>query len=233
MPYTNGETFTQGLTDLSVRCAKYYEAGARFAKWRAVVKIGNGCPSANSIQETAHTLARYAATCQVHGLAPIVEPEILMDGDHDLKTCQYWTEKVVGACYKALNDQNVILEGTLLKPNMVVSGADCPTQASAAEVATATVTALARTVPPAVPTICFLSGGQSEEQATVNLNAINQCQVLSKPWSLTFSYGRALQKSCIAAVSFSMVGFDAIITNSNHYWSHARFNIMIDFVVAR
>lgn len=199
LPYTNGEMSTQGLTNLSERCAKYYEAGARFAKWRAVVKIGDGMPSANSIQETAHTLARYASTCQINGLAPIVEPEILMDGDHDIRTCQYWTEKVIGACYKALNDQNVLLEGTLLKPNMVVSGAECAEQASPAEVARATVTALSRTVPPAVPTISFLSGGQSEEQATQNLNAINQCTVLPKPWSLTFSYGRALQKSCLAA----------------------------------
>lgn len=198
MPYTDGETFTQGLTNLTDRVAKYYEAGARFAKWRAVVKIGENCPSQNAIQETAHTLARYAATCQMGGLVPVVEPEILMDGIHTIETCQYWTQKVVAACYKALNDQNVIIEATLLKPNMVVSGKECKDQATPQQVAKATVEALSRTVPACMPGVTFLSGGQSEEQATVNLNAINQYNVLPKPWKLTFSYGRALQKSVLA-----------------------------------
>lgn len=201
LPFSN-DTFTQGLTDLDLRCKKYYEAGARFAKWRAVLKIVDNHISPQSINETAHTLARYAATCQDNGLAPIVEPEILMDGDHSLATCQYWTEKTLAACYKALNEQNVLLEGTLLKPNMVLAGQSNKDTYTNEQNAKATVTALLRTVPAAVPTICFLSGGQSEEEATLNLNAVNHYArnvVKNKPWSLTFSFGRALQKSALEA----------------------------------
>lgn len=199
LPFSD-DTYTQGLTDLDVRCKKYYEAGARFAKWRAVLKIVNGQISQQSIDETAHTLARYAAICQDNGLAPIVEPEILMDGDHSLATCQYWTEKTLAAVYKALNDQNVLLEGSLLKPNMVLPGTENKAERKFTDNAIATVTALRRTVPAAVPTICFLSGGQSEEEATRNLNAINEyAKDGPKPWSLTFSYGRALQKSALSA----------------------------------
>jgi len=122
IPYQPGEQFTQGLTDLDKRCADYYKMGARFAKWRAVLKIQNGYISSNSLQEAAWTLARYASICQVNGLVPIVEPELLLDGDHSLEVCAYWTEKTLSACYKALNDQDVVLEGTLLKPNMVLPG---------------------------------------------------------------------------------------------------------------
>lgn len=200
-PLPTGETYTQGLTDLDVRSKRYYEAGARFCKWRAVVRIdaSKGYPSPLSVQETAWTLARYASISQANGLAPIVEPEILMDGDHGIEVCAHWTQKVVSACYKALSDNHVLLEGTLLKPNMVLPGADCPAgKAPPAAVAHATVTSLLRSVPAAVPTICFLSGGQSEEEATTNLNAINSVD-LPRPWSLTFSYGRALQQSCIKA----------------------------------
>lgn len=196
LPGTDGETYTQGLTDLDKRCAKYYEAGARFAKWRAVVKISRNTPSPNAIQETAHTLARYAAICQEHGLAPIVEPEILMDGDHSIEVCQYWTEKVVAACYKALSDQEVLLEGTMLKPNMVLPGKQFGKKASPEEVALATITALKRTVPPAVPSINFLSGGQSEEEASQNLNAMN-AMGFKLPWAVSFSFGRGLQASCL------------------------------------
>jgi fructose-bisphosphate aldolase class I len=199
LPFTDNETYTQGLTDLDKRTASYYEKGARFAKWRAVVRIGANSPSQNAIQETAWTLARYAAICQANGLVPIVEPEILMDGDHTLAVCQYWTEKVITACYKALSDQNVMLEGTLLKPNMVNPGQDCKERASVEQVATATVTALQRSVPPAVPGITFLSGGQSEQSATAHLNAMNGMKLGARPWAVTFSFGRALQKSCIAA----------------------------------
>ncbi|XP_057424822.1 fructose-bisphosphate aldolase 6, cytosolic-like [Lotus japonicus] len=194
---TNGETTTQGLDDLGKRCQKYYEAGARFAKWRAVLKIGPNEPSPLSIHENAYGLARYAAICQENGLVPIVEPEILVDGSHDINICADVTERVLAACYKALNDHHVLLEGTLLKPNMVTPGSDSPKVAPEV-IAEHTVRALLRTVPPAVPAIVFLSGGQSEEEATVNLNAMNKLKG-KKPWSLTFSFGRALQQSTLKA----------------------------------
>ncbi|KAL8462121.1 hypothetical protein ACS0TY_033272 [Phlomoides rotata] len=192
---TNGETTTQGFDSLGARCAQYYKAGARFAKWRAVLKIGPNEPSELSIQQNAQGLARYAIICQENGLVPIVEPEILTDGSHDIKKCAAATEAVLAAVYKALNDHHVLLEGTLLKPNMVTPGSDSPKVAPEV-IAEYTVTALRRTVPPAVPGIVFLSGGQSEEEATVNLNAMNKLEVL-KPWTLSFSFGRALQKSTL------------------------------------
>ncbi|MBN3273604.1 ALDOA aldolase, partial [Polyodon spathula] len=195
---TNGETTTQGLDGLYERCAQYKKDGADFAKWRCVLKITPTTPSHLAIIENANVLARYASICQMHGIVPIVEPEILPDGDHDLKRCQYVTEKVLAAVYKALSDHHVYLEGTLLKPNMVTAGQACTHKYTAQEIAMATVTALRRTVPPAVPGITFLSGGQSEEDASINLNAINQCP-LPKPWALTFSYGRALQASALKA----------------------------------
>ncbi|OVA05112.1 Fructose-bisphosphate aldolase [Macleaya cordata] len=192
---TNGETTTQGFDSLGSRCQQYYKAGARFAKWRAVLKIGPTEPSELSIQQNAQGLARYAIICQENGLVPIVEPEILTDGNHDIKKCAAVTETVLAAVYKALNDQHVLLEGTLLKPNMVTPGSDSP-KVAAEVIAEYTVTALRRTVPPAVPGIVFLSGGQSEEEATVNLNAMNKLEVL-KPWTLSFSFGRALQQSTL------------------------------------
>jgi len=197
---TDNELYTQGLTDLDKRAQKYYAAGARFAKWRAVLRISKTTPSALSINETATSLARYAAICQQNGLMPIVEPEILMDGDHDIKVCQYWSEQTLAACYKALHDYHVMLEGTLLKPNMVVSGADCPRKATTEEIAIHTVRALQRTVPPAVPGITFLSGGQTEEEASVQLNALNSAdpRLGKRPWVLTFSFGRALQKTALS-----------------------------------
>eukprot|EP01018_Ginkgo_biloba_P017956 Gb_02057 [translate_table: standard] len=192
---TNGETTTQGLDGLAQRCQQYYNAGARFAKWRAVLKIGPTEPSQLSIQENANGLARYAIICQENGLVPIVEPEILVDGPHDIQTCAAITEKVLAACYKALNDHHVLLEGTLLKPNMVTPGSDAP-KVKPEVIAEHTVKALQRTVPPAVPGIMFLSGGQSEEEATLNLNAMNKLQT-KKPWTLSFSFGRALQQSTL------------------------------------
>ncbi|XP_031148430.1 fructose-bisphosphate aldolase A-like [Sander lucioperca] len=195
---TNGETTTQGLDGLYERCAQYKKDGADFAKWRCVLKITDTTPSELAIMENANVLARYASICQMHGIVPIVEPEILPDGDHDLQRCQYVTEKVLAAVYKALSDHHVYLEGTLLKPNMVTAGHSCPRKYSAQEIAMATVSALRRTVPPAVPGVTFLSGGQSEAEATANLNAINQC-ALHRPWALTFSYGRALQASALKA----------------------------------
>lgn len=199
IPRTDNETSTQGLTNLDIRCQKYYKAGARFAKWRAVLKISEHCPSDIAIAENAYLLARYASICQANGLVPIVEPEILMDGDHSIDVCQQVTEKVLAACYAALSLNRVILEGTLLKPNMVLNGVSCKTKATTEQIAKATVTALQRTVPPAVPGITFLSGGQSEEDASVNLNALNLPGLGPRPWKLTFSYGRALQQSTIAA----------------------------------
>ncbi|PON60214.1 Fructose-bisphosphate aldolase, class-I [Trema orientale] len=192
---TNGETTTQGFDSLGARAAQYYKAGARFAKWRAVLKIGPTEPSELAIQQNAQGLARYAIICQENGLVPIVEPEVLTDGSHDIKKCAAVTETVLAAVYKALNDQHVLLEGTLLKPNMVTPGSDSP-KVAAEVIAEYTVAALRRTVPPAVPGIVFLSGGQSEEEATQNLNAINKLEVL-KPWTLSFSFGRALQQSTL------------------------------------
>ncbi|XP_062229217.1 fructose-bisphosphate aldolase 5, cytosolic-like [Phragmites australis] len=193
---TNGETTTQGLDSLGARCAKYYEAGARFAKWRAVLKIGPaGEPSELAVKQNAEGLARYALLCQENGLVPIVEPEILTDGAHDIKTCAAVTERVLAAVYKSLNDHKVLLEGTLLKPNMVTPGSDSP-KVGAEVIAEYTVAALRRTVPPAVPGVVFLSGGQSEEEASQNLNAMNKLEVL-KPWTLSFSFGRALQQSTL------------------------------------
>lgn len=200
LPGTNGETTTQGLDGLNERCAQYKKDGADFAKWRCVLKITDTTPSALAILENANVLARYAIICQHNGIVPIVEPEILPDGTHDLKRCQYVTEKVLAAMYKALSDHHIYLEGCLLKPNMVTAGHSCTQKYTAEEIAMATVTALRRTVPPAVPGVTFLSGGQSEEEASVNLNAINACP-LHKPWALTFSYGRALQASALKAWS--------------------------------
>ncbi|CAF0801027.1 unnamed protein product [Adineta steineri] len=194
---TNGENTTQGLDGLSERCTQYYKDGVRFAKWRCALKIGDGLPSELAIHETTNILARYASICQQNGIVPIVEPEVLSEGDHDLDRCQYITEKVLAATYKALNDHHVFLEGTLLKPNMVTSGFDCKKKYTPEDIARATVITLQRTVPPAVPGICFLSGGQSEEEASINLNAINQYPG-KKPWILTFSYGRALQASVLS-----------------------------------
>ncbi|XP_031729501.1 fructose-bisphosphate aldolase C-like isoform X1 [Anarrhichthys ocellatus] len=187
-----------GLDGLSERCAQYKKDGAVFAKCRCVLKISDANPSQLAIAENANVLARYSSICQQHGIVPIIEPEILPDGDHDLKRSQYITEKVLTAVYKAMSDHHVYLEGTLLKPNMVTAGHSCSTKYSPEEVAMATVTALRRTVPPAVTGVAFLSGGQSEEEASVHLNAINNCP-LAKPWILTFSFGRALQASALRA----------------------------------
>ncbi|KAF2879361.1 hypothetical protein ILUMI_26808 [Ignelater luminosus] len=192
------ECTTQGLDDLGKRCIQYKKDGCQFAKWRCVLKINKNTPSYQAILENANVLARYASICQASGLVPIVEPEILIDGDHDIERCQKVTETVLAAVYKALNDHHVYLEGTLLKPNMVTQGQSHSKKCSPQEIAAATVTALSRTVPAAVPGITFLSGGQSEEEASVNLDAINKYQG-KKPWALSFSYGRALQASVLRA----------------------------------
>lgn len=198
---TDGETVTQGIDDLGKRCAKYYEAGARFAKWRAVLHIKDttgATPSPLAIAQNADTLARYGAICQANGLVPIIEPEVLMDGEHTIEFAAMVTEKVLAAVYKAMSDHHLLLEGTLLKPNMVRAGVACPTPSNPAEIALATVRVLQHVVPVAVPGITFLSGGMSEEEASVALNEMNKLDTI-KPWSLTFSYGRALQQSCLKA----------------------------------
>lgn len=196
---TDGETATQGLDGLGARCATFYSKGCRFAKWRAVLKIGNGCPSMIAIRETAHTLARYGSICQDNGLVPIIEPEILTDGDHDINECARVSELVLRYVMQAMLDQGLIIEGTLLKPNMVTAGATCAKQGSPEEVAWLTVRTLSRSIVPALPGVVFLSGGQSEESASVNLNAMNKLANIQKPWALTFSYGRALQQSVLKA----------------------------------
>merc|ERR1711887_342670 len=196
---TEGEGTTQGLDDLNTRCAQYKKDGCDFAKWRCVLKIGKNTPSYTAILENANVLARYASICQMNGLVPIVEPEILPDGDHDLDRCQKVTETVLSFVYKALNDHHVFPEGTLLKPNMVTAGQSCAKKYTPHEVAKATATALSRTMPPAVPGVTFLSGGQSEEEASVHLDAINKLTDIKKPWALTFSFGRALQASVLKA----------------------------------
>merc|ERR1712121_20712 len=196
---SEGESTTQGLDDLSSRCAQYKKDGCDFAKWRCVLKVGTNTPSYQGMLENANVLARYASICQMNGLVPIVEPEVLPDGEHDLDRAQKVTETVLAFVYKALNDHHVYLEGTLLKPNMVTAGQQCPTKYTPEQVAEATVTALSRTMPPCVPGVTFLSGGQTEEDATVHLDAINKCTAAKKPWALTFSYGRALQASVLRA----------------------------------
>nr|CAI5848173.1 unnamed protein product [Callosobruchus analis] len=195
---SNDECTTQGLDDLAKRCAQYKKDGCHFAKWRCVLKINEHTPSLQALIENANVLARYASICQANRIVPIVEPEVLPDGTHDLERAQKVTETVLAFVYKALADHNVYLEGTLLKPNMVTPGMECPNRSPPDQIALATVTALQRTVPCAVPGITFLSGGQSEEEASVNLDAINKFPG-KKPWALTFSYGRALQASVLRA----------------------------------
>jgi len=200
LPGTRDETATLGLDDLAKRCKEFYDKGCRFAKWRAVIKIDGDCPTAQAIQENAWGLARYAAICQENGLVPIVEPEILADGAHSIDRTLVVSQKVFAAVFQALHDNNIFFEGMLLKPNMVTPGSNDPNRpnVSAREIAEKTILALSRTVVPAVPGIVFLSGGQSEEEATQNLDEMNK-STMKKPWSLSFSYGRALQHSCIKA----------------------------------
>ncbi|MFZ1060718.1 MAG: class I fructose-bisphosphate aldolase [Candidatus Rokuibacteriota bacterium] len=193
-----GEKVTEGLDGLRERLAEYKGLGARFAKWRAVITIGGGMPSAYCLDANAHALARYAALCQEAGLVPIVEPEVLMDGDHTIERCFEVTEAVLSSVFRALRDQRVALEHLLLKPNMVLPGTGCPRQASVAEVAEATVRCLLRAVPAAVPGIVFLSGGQAEEDATARLNAMNTLTG-PRPWQLSFSYARGLQGPAMKA----------------------------------
>jgi fructose-bisphosphate aldolase class I len=194
-----GETVTEGLDNLAKRCAEYVKLGARFAKWRAVITIGPDTPSSTCIAANAHALARYAAICQDAGLVPIVEPEVLMDGSHTIERCEEVTEWTLNAVYDALYVHRVSLEGSVLKPSMVISGKDNSKQAGVDEVAERTVRVLKRCVPAAVAGIVFLSGGQSDELATDHLNAMNKKYGKTAPWPLSFSYGRALQQPSLKA----------------------------------
>ena len=198
LPGFPDEKVTQGLEDLRERLAEYKRSGARFAKWRAVIAIGAGIPTPQANASNAHALARYAAICQEQAVVPIVEPEVLMDGDHTLATCARVTEEVLHAVFHALHRQRVALEWMLLKPNMIVPGGACPEQATPEQVAQATLLCLRRTVPAAVPGIYFLSGGQDEIAATANLNAMN-ARAERLPWVLSFSYARALQTPALKA----------------------------------
>jgi len=191
-----GEKVTEGLDGLTDRVAEYVKLGARFAKWRAVITIGPHLPSRTCVHVNAHALARYAKICQEGGLTPIVEPEVLMDGEHDIDRCDRVTTQTLNAVFDELFAQDVALEGMILKPNMVIAGSECKKQAGVDEVAERTVQCMRRCVPAAVPGLMFLSGGQSEEEASAHLNAMN-AKFGPAPWKLSFSYGRALQQSCL------------------------------------
>lgn len=213
------EKITEGLDGLRERLAEYALLGAKFTKWRAVITIGPDIPSEFCITANAYALARYAALSQEAGLVPIVEPEVLMDGGHTIERCEQVTEHTLNRVYKALHEHRVRLEGTVLKPNMVVSGKECPRQAGVNDVATATLRVLKRTVPSAVPGIAFLSGGQSDEAATAHLSAMNEMGPL--PWQLTFSYGRALQAPALKAWGGQTANFTA---GQKAYFHRARLN---------
>jgi fructose-bisphosphate aldolase, class I len=193
----SGEKISEGLDGLRKRLVEYYQMGARFAKWRAVITIGDGIPSRACLEANAHALARYAALCQESGLVPIVEPEVLMDGDHTMKQCFEVTEEALRTVFDQLFIQGVMLEGIILKPNMIVPGLMCPNQETAEKIADETVKCFMRAVPAAVPGITFLSGGQSSELASERLNAMNNRFKSILPWELSFSYGRALQQPAL------------------------------------
>jgi fructose-bisphosphate aldolase class I len=219
LPNFPGELITVGLDKLAERLKKYYEQGARFAKWRAVIDIGQGIPSYGAIHANAHALARYAALCQAAQIVPIVEPEVLMDGGHDIDRCYEVTEFVLKETFQELYYAKVALEGMVLKPNMAIAGKKAQNRAGVEEVAEKTVRLLKSTVPGAVPGIAFLSGGQSDEEATANLDAINRIGDL--PWRVTFSYGRALQ----AAPQKAWLGKAENVAAAQRAFSHrARMN---------
>jgi fructose-bisphosphate aldolase class I len=215
-----GETITQGLDGLRERLAEYYQLGARFAKWRAVIdisppeRLGHITPTRGAIKANTQALARYAALCQEAGIVPIVEPEVLMGGYHGIERCHEVTETVLNSLYTELYEQGVKLEGTILKPNMVVPGKKCPNQASVEEVAERTIKVLKDTVPSAVPGIAFLSGGQDNEDATAHLDMINK--IGNFPWNITYSYGRALQQSALFAWQGKADNYDAAQAAFNH-----------------
>jgi fructose-bisphosphate aldolase, class I len=197
LPFSPKEKITEGLDKLGERLVEYRGLGAKFAKWRAVITIGDGIPTDSCLDTNAHALARYAALCVEAGIVPIVEPEVLMDGPHTIERCYAVTERTLHKVFDELYDQRVPLEQILLKPNMVLSGTECPTQANVTQVAEATLHCFGRVVPAAVPGIVFLSGGQSDELATAHLSKMNELG--GGPWELSFSYGRALQAPALKA----------------------------------
>ncbi|ATD68397.1 fructose-bisphosphate aldolase class I [Luteimonas chenhongjianii] len=199
-----GELVTEGLDGLRARLEEYYKLGARFAKWRAVIRIGEDMPSGTCIDVNMHALARYAALCQEQGLVPMVEPEVLIDGDHDIETSYEVTEIVLRGLFDALYSQSVMLEGTILKTSMVLPGSDCDEEADVEEVAEATLMCLKSSVPAILPGIVFLSGGQSDERATAHLDAMNRLG--PNPWPLSFSYGRAMQQAALKLWSQDLAG---------------------------
>ena len=208
------ETVTEGLDGLRERLGEYYKLGARFTKWRAVYNIGKNYPSVQSIKSNAHALARYAALVQEANMVPIVEPEVLMDGDHDIDTCYKVTTDVLNECYNELAIHKVSLKGTVLKPNMVISGSTCKNKASSEEIAKKTLDCLKKNVPSDVPGIAFLSGGQTEQEATKNLDEINK--INNNNFLITFSYGRALQQSALKTWAKEMSDKKAIHNVFNH-----------------
>lgn len=220
-----GETITQGLDGLRERLAEYYELGARFAKWRAVIEISHPdqyvgmTPSRGGLKANNHALGRYAALCQEAGIVPIVEPEVLMGGHHSVERCHEVTEKTLNSLFTELYEQGVALEGIILKPNMVVAGQKCAEQPTREEIAARTIKVLKDTVPSAVPGVAFLSGGQQNEEATRNLDMMNK--VGGFPWKLTYSYGRALQQSALFAWKGKAENYDAAQAAFNH---RARMN---------
>ena len=207
------ENITTGLDNLLERCKSYYSQGCRYAKWRAALKISSTFPTYLAISENANALARYAYICQEAGLVPIVEPEVLAEGDHSIDTCAKISTQVYAAVIQSLHLHGVVLEGILLKPNMITSGVSNTNKANATEIAMKTVSVLSRTIPPAVPGIMFLSGGQSEEESSANLNAMNSIPGAKKPWNLSFSFGRALQATPMKvwAGKNTKAGQDALI----------------------
>jgi fructose-bisphosphate aldolase, class I len=231
-----GETVTEGLDGLRERLAEYASLGARFAKWRAVIALGDGLPSSYAIAVNAHALARYAALCQEAGLVPIVEPEVLMDGSHTVERSEEATAAVLRAVFAELVSQGVLLEELVLKPNMVLSGYQCPEQAGVDEVAERTLTVMREVVPAAVPGIAFLSGGQSDELASAHLSAINAFG--DAPWELSFSYGRALQATAL----HTWAGDEANAAAAQHVFAHrarcngearvGRYSVELETVVA-
>jgi len=208
------ETVTNGLDDLDQRCKEYYEIGAKFTKWRAVINIGNGIPTDGCIDENMLRLASYAKIVQANKMVPIVEPEVLMDGSHSIDECYDVTSRVLKSLFKHLKDKNVDIKGTILKPNMVISGASCPNQAKIQEVAEKTVRCLLENVPEELPGIAFLSGGQSDINATAHLDAMNKIGGFS--WKLSFSYGRALQQAALKA----WMGKEENIASAQSAFSH-------------
>ena len=214
-----GETITEGLDGLRERFSEYYRLGARFAKWRAVIDIADGIPTAYAIEANAQALARYAALAQEQQIVPIVEPEVLMDGAHSIERCEQVTDEVLHTVFDQLHRHRIHLPGMVLKPNMVISGKQAPNRAPPAQVAEATVRCLKRHVPAAVPGIAFLSGGQSPQEATLHLSLMNQLPGL--PWALTFSYGRALQDSALKGWGGTADGFPV---GQREYLKRARLN---------